>query len=67
MRMSLSWKILNMEGAAKKWGVGGRGMWIGLVLTYFKLLGASELFAEDDGRVYIEYCLREGLREGNVA
>ena len=40
--------------------MGGRVVWIGLALTYLLLLRASELFAEDDGRVHVVYCLREG-------
>ena len=49
-----------MEEAAKEWGVGGRVAWIGLALAYLLLLRASELFAEDDGRVHAVYCLRGG-------
>ena len=40
--------------------MGGRVVWIGLALTYLLLLRASELFAEDDGRVHAVYCLRGG-------
>ena len=64
MRRPLSWEMLKgMEEAAKEWGMGGRVVWIRLVLTYLLLLRASELFAEDDGRVDAVYC----LRGGNVA
>ena len=48
------------EEVAKEWGVGGRVAWIGLALTYLLLLRASELFAEDDGRVHAVYCFRGG-------
>lgn len=49
-----------METTAKEWEVGRRGAWRGLVLTYFMLERASELFAEDDGRVHALYCVRGG-------
>ena len=62
MRRPLSWETLKyMKEAAKEWGVGGRVAWIGLALTYLLLLRASELFAEDDGRVHAVYCLRGGV------
>ena len=31
---------------------------IGLVLSYFMLLSASELFAEDEGGVHAVYCIK---------
>ena len=49
---------MEMEEAAKEWGVGGRVAWIGLALSYLLLPRVSELFAEDDGRVRTVYCLR---------
>ena len=52
--------LKEMEEAAKEWGVGGRMAWIGLTLAYLLLLRASEVFAEDDGRVHAVYCLRGG-------
>ena len=56
--------LKDMEEGAKEWGVGGRRVtWIGLALTYLLLLRASELFAEDDGRVHAVY----GLSGGDVA
>ena len=59
MRRPLSWEMLKrMEAAAKEWGVGGRVAWIGLALTYLTRLGASELFAEDDGILHAVYCFR---------
>ena len=61
MRRPLSWEMLKeMEEATKEWGVGARVAWIGLPLTYLLLLRASELFAEDDGRLHAVYCLRRG-------
>lgn len=47
-----------MEGATKKWGVGWRVAWIGLTLSFFIPLRASELFAEDDNKMCAVYCLR---------
>ena len=59
MPRPLSWGMLKeMEEETKEWGVGWRVAWIGLALTYLLLLRASELFAEDDGRVHALYCLR---------
>ena len=40
--------------------MGGIVAWIGLELTYFLLLKASELFAEDEGSVHAVYDLRGG-------
>lgn len=37
--------------------VGGGVTWIGLTLPYLMLLRASNLFAEDVGRVHAVYCL----------
>ena len=52
--------LKGFKEAAKEWRVGGRVAWIGLALTYFILLRASEVFAEDDGSVHAVYCLRGG-------
>ena len=41
-------------------GVGGRVLWIGLALTYFFMLRASELFANGKGVFHNVYCLRRG-------
>ena len=55
----MTWAMLKeMEDTAGEWGVGGRIAWIGLALTYLLLLRASELYAEDSGRVHAQYCLR---------
>lgn len=60
VRRPLSRGILRgMEGASKEWGVSGRVEWILLALSYLRLLWASELFAEDNGRVHTVYCSRE--------
>ena len=50
--------VKGMEEVAESWGVGGRIAWIGFALTYLLLLRASELYAEDDGKVHAVYCLR---------
>lgn len=38
--------------------VDGKLAWIRMTLIYLKLLRASELFAEDGGRVRAVFCLR---------
>ena len=46
MRRPLTWGMLTeMQESVQAWGVGGRMLWIGLALTYFLMLRASELFA----------------------
>ena len=59
VRRPLTWEMVKgMEEVAQSWGVGGRIAWIGLALTYLLLLRASELYAEDDGKVYAVNCLK---------
>ena len=41
-----------MEASIGAWGVGGRIVWIGLDLAYQLLPRASELFAEEGGKVH---------------
>lgn len=36
-------------------GAGGGGLWIALALLYLFMLRASELFAENDGRIHEDY------------
>ena len=61
VRRPLTWEMTRvMEESIGAWGVGGRIVWIGLALTYQLLLRASELFAEEGGKVHEVYCLRRG-------
>ena len=61
VRRPLTWEIISVvEESIGEWGVGGRIVWIGLALTYQLLLRASDLFAEEGGKVHEVYCLRRG-------
>ena len=61
VRRPLTWEMIRvMEESIGAWGVGGRIVWIGLALTYQLLLRASELFAEEGGKVQEVHCLRRG-------
>ena len=54
VKRTLSWEILRrMEGAVNEWGVGRRVAWIGLVLSYFMFLNASELFEEELSLLFV--------------
>ena len=37
----------EMQESSQAWGVGGRVIWIGLALSYFLKLRASELFVKE--------------------
>ena len=53
VRRPLSWEMLRgTEGAAKEWGMGGSVACIGVALSYLVLLRASDLIADDEGRVH---------------
>ena len=61
VRRPLTWEMIRVrEESISSWGVGGRIVWIGLALTNQLLLRASELFAEERGKVHEVYCLRTG-------
>lgn len=61
VRRPLTWGILTrMQESVPSWGVGGRVVWIGLALSYFLMLRASELFAGEKGEFHSIYCLRRG-------
>ena len=61
VRRSLTWGMLtDMQESVQAWGVCGRVLWIGLALTYFLMLRASELFANGKGVFHKIYCLRRG-------
>jgi len=61
VRRPLTWGMLTgMQENVPSWGVGGRVMWIGLALSYFLMLRASELFAGKKGVYHKVYCLRRG-------
>ena len=61
VRRPLTWEMIRvMEEIVGECGVGGRIAWIGLALTSQLLLRASELFAEEGGKVHEGYCLRRG-------
>ena len=61
VRRPLMWGIIRvMKESIGAWGVWGRIVWIRLALTYPLLLRASELFAEEGGKVQEVHCLRRG-------
>ena len=49
-----------MQESIPSWGVGGKVVWIGLALSYFLMLRASELFAGEKREFHSVYCLRRG-------
>lgn len=51
--------LKGWKRATSEWGVRGRIAWIGLALTFFIPLKASELFVEDISKMFVLYCLRE--------
>lgn len=57
--VAIVWNVERMERATSEWGVRGRIAWIGLALTFFIPLKASELFVEDISKMFVLYCLRE--------
>ena len=60
-RWPLTWGTLTrMQESVPYWGVGGRVVWIGLALSYFVMLRASELFTEEKRDFHGIYCLRRG-------
>ena len=61
MRRPLTWGMLTrMQESVPSWGVGGRVMSIGLALSYFLMLRASELFAGEKGEFHSIYFLWRG-------
>ena len=75
VRRPWTWGILTrMQESASYWGVGVRVVWIGLALSSFLMLRASELFAGEKGDFHSIYYMRradisffrynEQLREG---
>ena len=61
VRRPLTWGMLTgMQESIPSWGEGGRVLWIGLALSYFLMLRASELFAKEKGVYHKVYCLRRG-------
>ena len=61
VRRPLTWEMIRvMEESIGAWGAGGKIVWIGLALTYQLLLRASELFAEEGGKVQQVQFLRRG-------
>ena len=61
VRRPLTWGMLTeMQESVQAWGVGRRVLWIGLALTYFFMLRASELFVNGKGVFQKVYCLRRG-------
>ena len=57
----LTWGILTrMQDSVPFWGVGGRVVWIGLTLSNFLTLRASELFEGEKEDFLSIYCLRRG-------
>ena len=59
VRRPLAWgMITKMQESSQAWGVGGRVLWIGLTLSYFFKLRASELFVKEIVVFHKVYCLR---------
>ena len=53
VRTPLTWGILTrIQDSVPSWKVGGRVTWIGLALSYFLTLRASELFAGEEGEFH---------------
>ena len=46
--------------AAKSWGIGGRVLFLCLLLTYFIGARAHEVFKTDSGQVHVVHCLTRG-------
>lgn len=64
VRRPLTWGMLcYMQEEVGAGSEGGRVLWLGLAMSYFLLLRASELFAEKSGKIHGIY----GLRRGDVA
>ena len=53
--------LTEMQESVQAWGVGGRVLGIGLALTYFFMLRASELFSNGKGVFHKVYCLSWGM------
>ena len=61
VRRPLTWGMLTeVQEIIPSRGVGGRVVWIGLALSHFLMLRASELFTAEKGEFPTIYCLRRG-------
>ena len=61
VRRPSTWGMLTrMQESIPCWGVGGRVVWIGLTLSNFLTLRASELFEGEKEDFLSIYCLRRG-------